>query len=1133
MNGPIREYTRHACPICGHRDSCGRREDGLVLCRRPPTPREVPGFTFRGMAKDGTTGMYVEVGREHARSRAARSAGDAEGVEAARETAHSREVPTRSAVSCFGDRIDPQWLTENYPRLVANLTDERGAALAAALGLPISALDSIQVGWWSERRWWNPETQQHEGEPGCWMFPEYDAHDRIIGLGLRWPTARKGHMAGGRRGLILPLGWRELSDPLLIVEGPSDVLAGRAIGLNVIGRPSNSGGAELLAQVCRRRRMIVLGENDRKPDGRWPGKEGAEAVAGKLCEAWGLPVPVALPPDGAKDLRAWVVAQLDSLGREANDAALVELRVRLLTAVTPGPFLLHAEKRSRRGGKVAVRVFRWSDLPEGGPLFSDKLDLDSARARARFVSAVAELDGAVAPAVLHERLLHLRVPQAPTEKDPERRPPELPMPQSPPPAPESHGCQRIQANERQLRDLRADALAALTASNDPLRLFARSGGVARVALVRDDRDQAVPQIQQLDADALRGELTNAADWLTLHHSRERGDYLLPDLPPLAVARDLLALPAIDLPPLAGIVTCPTFTADGYLIVADGYDSASGLWHHRTLRDLPAIPEHPTRDEITAARDALTDIMADFPFVDAAGRANAIALVLLPFVRPLIDGPTPLHAVDAPTPGTGKGLLVQACLWPALGFSLDIRSGARDPDEWRKRITSELVAGKPVIGFDNATTRLDSEHLAAALTATLWTDRVLGQTRVVTIPNRSVWVCTGNNLAFSKELARRVVWIRLDAKVEAPEQRTGFRYPNLVAHVREHRTALVAAALTLCRAWLAAGRPVGKQVMGAFESYAGVLSGILDIAGVPGFLANADELRRQADTETSEWRAFVLAWWERWHDAWVGVSDLAELLWDTDGKRTDLLPTVVRSETQRGAVTQLGMRLSAKRDCVIGGLRLTVGQRPDHAGRLAYRLVQTSGDQPPEVCVRSASRSAALTSFAGESCDGPQTFADLLATPTVYAGANNTHTHPQRESVLPPAPRGMEKRSAKVCTSLQALAAQEDAVADLAADLPRRSAKVCDRFPPAPPSPARDGTECTARWLTGGAEHLPPTIAELARPRDGWAPAAWHDRLLQLADRCADLNPQRAAELRMAAATMPHEEQGGCDVQREA
>ena len=70
MSGPVREFKRESCPICGHKGWCGRRDDGLVLCKRPPTPREVLGFDFRGIAKDGATGMYVEAGRKSGNGRA-------------------------------------------------------------------------------------------------------------------------------------------------------------------------------------------------------------------------------------------------------------------------------------------------------------------------------------------------------------------------------------------------------------------------------------------------------------------------------------------------------------------------------------------------------------------------------------------------------------------------------------------------------------------------------------------------------------------------------------------------------------------------------------------------------------------------------------------------------------------------------------------------------------------------------------------------------------------------------------------------------------------------------------------------------------------------------------------------------
>ena len=1124
MTGHIRECTREECPICGHRDWCGRREDGLVLCRRPPTPREVPGFTFKGMAKDGTTGMYVESGREYVQPRAAHPAGESHRHEISRVNDSSQAGEPNS-----GDRVDPKWLTANYPRLLGNMTENRRAALAETLSLPVSALAALAIGWWSERRWWNPETQQHEGEPGCWTFPEYDAHDRIIGLGLRWPTGRKGQMPGGRRGLILPDGWRELGDPVLIVEGPSDVLAGRALGLNVVGRPNNTGGAALLAQVCRNRCVIVLGENDRKPDGCWPGQEGADAIAGKLREAWGWPVPVAYPPDAQKDLRAWAVAHFATVGRMPDDEDLAAIRARFLEAVQPPAMLLMAGPRTRRGGKVSVKTFRWSQLADTGAFYSDKLDLDSARARARFAATVAELEPTVDPAELERRLLELHVPEIPRQRAVVASDSVPSAGAVMPVVSGVSGRPRIQGNERQLRDIRNDALAALIKANSPFRLFSRAGGIARIVLMPNEQQEITPCIQQLDADALRGELTNAADWFTLKHTKE-GDFQVSDVPPLMVARDVLALPSIDLPPLIAIITCPTFARDGGLIAADGYDGASRLWHHLTLADLPAIPDSPTSGEIAAARNAFLDLLADFPFVDSSSRANAIALMLLPFLRPLIDGPTPLHAVDAPTAGTGKDLLVKATLLPALGYAVGVMTAAKDPDEWRKKISSALVAGNPAIVWGNIAQRLDSEHLAAVLTDVVWKDRQLGQTRELTLPNLAVWCCTGNNLSFSKELARRVVWIRLDAKVEAPEQRTGFRHPNLVAHVRQQRSALVAAALTLGRAWLAAGRPKGRQCMGSFESYAETVGGIFNVAGIEGFLANADELRRQADTETSEWRAFVHAWWDRWHDALVGVSDLSELLWK-DGQRSDLLFSVVRSETQRGAVTQLGMRLARKRDCIIAGLRVVIGDKTDHRDRLVYRLLPTFPG-PPEGRHEVGTKVGDSNSHAGNELGVNADLCRPSGDPLPYTCASNTHAHETRAISFPAGSRSNGKRSAKVGVGTQPIVEAQVTRADLGADLPPTFGQDVERsaftMPPASPSGS-----ATVRWYAGNGDHLPPTVRELAQYRDGWTPGAWRDRLLQLADRCADLYPERAAELRMAAAEMTHEKQGGCDVQREA
>ena len=49
---------------------------------------------------------------------------------------------------------------------------------------------------------------------------------------------------------------------------------------------------------------------------------------------------------------------------------------------------------------------------------------------------------------------------------------------------------------------------------------------------------------------------------------------------------------------------------------------------------------------------------------------------------------------------------------------------------------------------------------------------------------TIFFATGTNLQYVGDLARRVVPIALDPQMEKPEERTGFTYPDLLAHVAE-------------------------------------------------------------------------------------------------------------------------------------------------------------------------------------------------------------------------------------------------------------------------------------------------------------------------------------------------------------
>jgi hypothetical protein len=268
---------------------------------------------------------------------------------------------------------------------------------------------------------------------------------------------------------------------------------------------------------------------------------------------------------------------------------------------------------------------------------------------------------------------------------------------------------------------------------------------------------------------------------------------------------------------------------------------------------------------------------------------------------------------------------------STGRPVEAIAEASDDEEWRKRLTAVLVEGPTIVLLDNVNRILDSGALASLLTTRMWKDRLLGVSKTVRAPNLAVWLASGNNTRLSRELVRRTVWCRLDSRTDTPWERTEFRHKNLLKWVKEHRGELVWAALVLCQAWLAAGRPAGEQTLGMFESWAETMGGILQVAGVPGLLANAKKFRQASMDKGSEWRAFVAAWWTRFGGEAVGVKDLFQLV--TEEK---LLDAVLGDKGEASQRIRLGLALGKARDRVVGEYRILGGEE-DHSCRQVYRL----------------------------------------------------------------------------------------------------------------------------------------------------------------------------------------------------
>jgi hypothetical protein len=191
-------------------------------------------------------------------------------------------------------------------------------------------------------------------------------------------------------------------------------------------------------------------------------------------------------------------------------------------------------------------------------------------------------------------------------------------------------------------------------------------------------------------------------------------------------------------------------------------------------------------------------------------------------------------------------------------------------------------------------------------------------------------------------------------VDVPSERTGpdgktkWKHPNLKKWIRENRTQLVMAALTLCKSWIEAGCKRGDAVMGMFEDWAGVMSGILDHVGVPGLLANRQEFRVERADQAADWQEFIAAWWEKYKKAptfdeatpvettSVGTSKLFELVVENK-----LLDRVIGDEGERSQRSKLGRALAKHIDrCfTVGDAHYQlVRDKDDHSGCQKLKLI---------------------------------------------------------------------------------------------------------------------------------------------------------------------------------------------------
>lgn len=374
-----------------------------------------------------------------------------------------------------------------------------------------------------------------------------------------------------------------------------------------------------------------------------------------------------------------------------------------------------------------------------------------------------------------------------------------------------------------LRHEAADAgLAALAAAQVPF--FQRDRSLVRVEMLSAKTASgditSAPGIVEVTPASLSRELGRAATWAKcdVNGQLSRID------PPQAVIEQIADMVGSwPFSMLSGVIGTPTLRSDGSLLVAEGYDEPTGLVL-LGRPSMPTIPAEPTRSDALDAVELLSTLLDEFPFRDGGGkesidRAVALSKLLTPVLRGAMPA-APMHLANAPQPGSGKSYLADLASEIATGERCAVVAFSPNPEETEKRLAGSALAGHPIVALDNASGIVSGDLLCQLTERPLLQLRPLGTSKMVRVANTFSVLANGNNASIADDMVRRTIQCRLDANMEAPEQRV-FRN-NPLARIRLNRGAYIAACLIIARAYICAGQPGLLPPLASYEAWSAIV-----------------------------------------------------------------------------------------------------------------------------------------------------------------------------------------------------------------------------------------------------------------------------------------------------------------------
>jgi putative DNA primase/helicase len=344
--------------------------------------------------------------------------------------------------------------------------------------------------------------------------------------------------------------------------------------------------------------------------------------------------------------------------------------------------------------------------------------------------------------------------------------------------------------------------------------------------------------------------------------------------------------------------------------------------------LPPIRE--TDADARAAVRLLDGLLDDFPFANNESRSVALSKILTPVLRgafPL----APLHLTSSPEAGSGKSYLDDIAAAIATGERCAVIAVSPNTEETEKRLIGAVLGGHPIITLDNVRIVLEGDFLCQMTERPLLQLRPLGTSDEIRVANTFTVFANGNNIIVADDVVRRSIRCGIDAESETPETRTFSKNPR--AMVLANRGDHIAAALTIGRAYIAAGRPLLPPPLPSYEGWSALVRGALIWLGYRDPVVTMDDIRG-ADPVRQD-RASVFAAWRE--ELKVGteylaaeIAEHAEARYDYDHSlvRPKLHAALLAVASKRGRGDEvdprrLGIWLKKNENTIVDRLKLTV------------------------------------------------------------------------------------------------------------------------------------------------------------------------------------------------------------------